>query len=80
MSLSFCNTIKSFDNSTLYKTIPHSNLKYSLKELVQLCFLKKNNQRRYKYLVLSYFVKTKHYDSIEKFFETDIINMLEFLD
>ena len=26
MSLSFCNTIKAFDNSTLYTTIPHSKL------------------------------------------------------
>ena len=61
MSFSFCNTVKAFDNSTLYKTIPHSKLKDRLKELVQLSFLKKNDQRRYKYLVLgrniSYFVK-----------------------
>jgi hypothetical protein len=45
-------------------------------------FQKKNGQRRYKYLVLgrdrSYFVK-HHSDSIKKFSETDIINMLEFL-
>jgi hypothetical protein len=44
--------------------------------------MKKNGQRRYKYLVLgrdrSYFVK--HYsDSTKKFAETDIFNMLEFL-
>ena len=36
-------------------------LKDKLRELVQLCFIKKNDQRRYKYLVLgrdrSYFVK-----------------------
>ena len=53
-------------------------------ELVQLCFIKKNGQRRYKYLVLgrdrSYFVK--HYsDSTKRFSETDIFNMLEiFMD
>ena len=62
MPLSFCNTIKTFDNSTLYTTIPHSKLKDRLKELIQLCFIKKTNgQRRYKYLVLgrdrSYFAK-----------------------
>jgi hypothetical protein len=45
-------------------------------------FIKRNDQRRYKYLVLgmdrSYFVKM-HSDSTKKFSETDIINMLEFL-
>ena len=56
-----CNIIKTFDFSTFYTTIPHSKLKDRLRELVQLCFIKKNGQRRYKYLVLgrdrSYFVK-----------------------
>jgi hypothetical protein len=45
-------------------------------------FLKKNGQRRYKYIVLgrdrSYFVK-HHSDSTKQFSETDIFNMLEFL-
>jgi hypothetical protein len=49
-SLSSCNSIKIFDISTLYTTIPHSKLKDRLRELV-------------KYLVLgrdrSYFVKKK---------------------
>ena len=84
MPLSFCNTIKAFDNSTLYTNISHSKLKDILKELVQLYFLKKNDQRGYKYLVLgmniSYFVKKKHSDSIKNSSEIDIINMLEFLD
>ena len=57
-----CNSIKTFDFSTLYTTIRrHSKLKDKLRELVQLCFIKKKAQRRYKYLVLgrdrSYFVK-----------------------
>ena len=65
-SLSSCNSIKPFDFSTLYTTIPHSKLKDKLRELVlQLYFIKKNGQRRYKYLVLgrdiSYFAK-KHSD------------------
>jgi hypothetical protein len=71
--------------STLYTTILHSTLKDRLsqrEELVQLCFIKKNGQQRYKYLVLgrdrSYFVK-KHSDSTKKFSETDIVNMLKFL-
>ena len=59
--LSSCNNIKTFDFSTLYTTIPHAKLKDKLRELVQLCFIKKNGQRRYKYLVLgrdrSYFVR-----------------------
>jgi hypothetical protein len=47
-SLSSCNSIKTFDFSILYTTIPHSKLKDKLKELVQLCFIKMNGQRRYK--------------------------------
>jgi hypothetical protein len=37
-SLSSCNSIKTFDFSTLYTSIPHSKLKDKLRELVQLCF------------------------------------------
>ena len=51
-SLSSCNSIKTFDFSTLYTSIPHSKLKSRLRELVQLCFIKKIGQRRYKDLVL----------------------------
>ena len=82
MPLSSCNNIKTFDFSTLYATIPHSKLKHRLRELVQLCSIKKNDQRRYKYLLLrrerSYFAK-KHSDSTKMFSETDIINMLGIL-
>jgi uncharacterized membrane protein len=70
--LSSCNSIKAFDFSSLYTTISHCKLKNRLKELVQLCFIKTNGQRRYKYFVLGR-------DSTKKFSETDIINMLEFL-
>ena len=81
-SLSSCNSINTFDFSTLYTTITHSKLKDELRELVQLCFIKKNGQRIYKFLVLgrdrSYIVK-HHSDSTKKFSETDIFNMLEFL-
>ena len=45
-SLSSCNSIKTFDLSTLYTPIPHSKLKDKLRKLVQLCFIKKNGQRR----------------------------------
>jgi hypothetical protein len=37
--ISPCNSIKTFDFSTLYTTIPQSKLKDKLRELVQLCFL-----------------------------------------
>jgi len=60
-SLSSCNSIKTFDFSTLCTNIHHSKLKDKLRELVQLCFIKRNGQRRYKYLMLgrdrSYFIK-----------------------
>ena len=71
-----------YQSCTLYTTIPRSKLKERLRELVQLCFIKKNDQRRYKYLVLgrdiSYFVNN-HSDSTRKFSETDIITMLKFV-
>ena len=77
-----CNSIETFDFSILYTNILHSKLKTILKVLVQLCFINKNGQRRYKYLVLGsdrlYFVKY-HSDSTKKFSEIDIISMLEFL-
>ena len=61
--LSSCNSIKTVGFSTLYTTISHCKLKDRLKELVQLCFIKTNGQRRYKYPVLgrdrSYFGKIK---------------------
>ena len=85
-SLSSCNSIKIVAFSNLYTTIPHSKLKDKLMELVQLCFIKKNGQRRYKYLVMgrdrSYFVKhhsVRVSDSTKKFSETDIINVIEIL-
>ena len=55
-------------------------LKYRLREFVKLYFIKKNDQLRYKYLVLGrdmcYFVK-KNNLILPK--SSDIINMLEFL-
>ena len=60
-SLSSCNSINTFDFSIFYTIIPRSKLKDRLTELIQMRFIKKNGQRRYKYLVLgrdrSYFVK-----------------------
>ena len=75
-------SIKSFDFSTLYTTIPHQKLKSRLATIIQNSFIHKNGNRRYKFLVLGregpYFVKERS-DSKNKYTEDDIINMLEFL-
>ena len=75
-------SIKSFDFSTLYTTIPHQKLKERLTRIIRNAFIFKNGNRRYKYLVLGheeiYFVK-EHSDSKNKYSEDDIIKMLEFL-
>ena len=75
-------SIKSFDFSTLYTTIPHDKLKSRLASIIRNFFIFKNGNRRYKYLVLgleeAYFVK-EHSDSKNKYSEHDIIKMLEFL-
>ena len=75
-------SIKSFDFSTLYTTIPHQKLKDRLTSIIRNAFIFKNGNRRYKYLVLgheeTYFVK-EHFDSKNKYSEDDIIKMLEFL-
>ena len=75
-------SIKSFDFSTLYTTIPHDKLKSRLACIIRNSFLLKYGNCRYKYLVLgneeSYFVK-EHSDSKHKYSEDDIIKMLEFL-
>ena len=75
-------SIKSFDFSTLYTTIPHQKLKDRLTSIIRNAFIFRNGNRRYKYLVLgheeTYFVK-EHSDSKCKYSEDDIIKMLEFL-
>ena len=75
-------SIKSFDFSTLYTTIPHQKLKERLTSIIRNAFIFKNGNRRYKYLVLgheeTYFVK-EHSDSKNKYSEDDIIKMLELL-
>ena len=59
-------TIKSFDFSTLYTTIPHQKLKSRLAIIIRNSFIHKNGNRRYNFLVLGregpYFVK-EHSDS-----------------
>ena len=60
------HSIKSFDFSTLYTTIPQPKLKSRLATIIRNSFIHKNGNRRYKFLVLGregpYFVK-EHSDS-----------------
>ena len=53
-SLHSVNSIKSFDFSILYQTIPHDKLKSKLKEIVNQCFFHKNGNRRFQYVVIGY--------------------------
>ena len=59
--ISGVSSIRTYDFSTLYTTIPHSLLKSRLAILIKNAFLHKNGSRRYKYIVVnyntSYFVK-----------------------
>jgi hypothetical protein len=64
-SLSACNSIKTFDFSTLYTTIPHSKLNDKSRE----CFIIKNGQQ----------IPCARKEQILFCKNTDIINMLEFL-
>ena len=74
--------MKSFDFTTLYTTIPHDKLKSKLKEIIDPCFLHKNGNRRFKYVVLGYYAKPyfvkDQSDVATKYSETDVIRMLNF--
>ena len=77
-----CNSIKTYELSTLYTTILHNKLKTRLFHIIDSCFFNKNRKRKYSYIVISqsrnYFVK-HHSDSTHKYFEVDIKAILEFL-
>ena len=81
-SLHSVNSIKSFDFSTLYTTIPHDKLKSKLKEIINQCFFHKNSNRRFQYVVIgykdTYFVRD-HSDAPQKYSDADAIKMLEYL-
>ena len=76
------HSIRSYDFSTLYTTIPHEKLKLRLADIIKSAFFHKNGNRRYKFLVIhhlgNYFVKD-HTSSKNKYTEDDIIKMLNFL-
>ena len=81
-SLSRVSTIKTYDFSTLYTTIPHSKLKSRLAQLIRQTFSTKNGKCRYQYIVIkynqAYFVRDEP-DDIHKYNEQDIIDMINFL-
>ena len=81
-SLHSVNSIKFFDFSTLYTTIPHDKLKSKLKEIIDQRFFYKNGNRRFQYVVIgfkdTYFVRD-HSDAPQKYSDTDVVKMLEYL-
>jgi len=81
-SLSVITSIKTFDFSTLYTTIPHPKLKSRFKDLVTNSFMAKSGKRRYSYIVAhglyAYFVKD-HINRKTKYTDDDIVNMINFL-
>ena len=52
--LCFVNSIKSFDFTTFYTTIPHDKLKSKLEEIINQRFFHKNGNRRFQYVVIGY--------------------------
>ena len=79
---SHINSIRTFDFSTLYTTIPHDKLKSRLCNIIRQAFRFKNGKKRYKYIVVgynsTYFVKD-HSNGKHKYTENDIIRMIDFL-
>ena len=80
--ISGVSSIRTYDFSTLYTTIPHSLLKSRLAILIKNAFLHKNGSRRYKYIVVnyntSYFVKI-YTEARQKYTEVEVINMVHFI-
>ena len=69
-------------NLKIIVTFCHQKLKSRLATIIRNSFIHKNENRRYKFLVLGregpYFVK-EHSDLKNKYTEDDIINMLDFM-
>ena len=75
-------SLKTFDFSTLYTTLPHSKLKKRLADIIHKAFVSKNGKRRYNFMVVkndnAYFVNDDT-EAKHKYTEEDIISMLNFL-
>ena len=80
--LSKIHSLKTFDFSTLYTTLPHSTLKSRLISLIKRSFTYKSG-RGYKYIVLgyssTYFSNKEPKDTTCYYTEEQVIQMLEFL-
>ena len=74
-SLNSIHSIKTYDISTLYNTIPHTKLKARLSELIKNVFRSKNGKKRFEYIVVghksTYFV-TNTSNAKNKYTEDDI--------
>ena len=81
-SLTSIHSIKTYDFSTLYTTIPHTKLKARLSELIKNAFKCKNGKKRYEYIVVGhnskYFVKNTS-NAKNRYTEDDIVRRLDFL-
>ena len=81
-SLTSIHSIKTYDFSTLYTTIPHTKLKARLSELIKNAFKCKYGKKRYEYIVVghnsTYFVKNTS-NAKNKYTEDDIVRILDFL-
>jgi len=68
-------SLRTFDFSTLYTTLPHSKLKQRLANIIRNAFISKSGKRRYNFMVVkndtAYFVK-EHTDAKQIFTEEDI--------
>ena len=81
-SLHSVNSIKSFDFSSFYATIPHDKLKSKLKEIINQCFFHKNGNHRFQYVVIGYkdtYFFRDHSNAPQKYSDADVIKMLEYL-
>ena len=81
-SLTSIHSIKTFDFSTLYTTIPHNKLKSRLTDIIRQAFRYQNGKSRYKYIVVNYhhtYFVQNHSDAENKYTEDDVVRMLEFL-
>ena len=82
-SHSSVNSIKSFDFSTLYTTIPYSKLKSKLRDIIYQCFLHKNENPRFKHVALGYadicFVPD-HSDAPQTYSDANVVKMLACLN
>ena len=77
----FCRQYESFQiaKNSLYH---NSSWQNELRDIINQCFLHKNRNRRFKYLVHgyadTYFVQC-HFDASQKYSESDVVKMLEHL-